>query len=197
MIMLTRKTIASLSTLSTLLLSANCARAQSPGPGDNYASSLIAQSAPAGQITSQAPELKPAMPSAGTSTSGNSTGLPQSPVATVPPSAIIATTTPSIDGYHVRRYLGVVRGVKVFQPTMRENFRASLKSLVGGEIGSYAEMCEKARQQAYDQVMERCTALGANAILGLRFDSSSFGLGSEMGTEVICYGTAVLVEADH
>jgi len=108
---------------------------------------------------------------------------------------IFATTTQNVDGYHVRRYIGVVRGVKVFQPTIGQNFRASFKGIVGGNIGAYSEMCEKARQEAYDQLMSRSAALGANAVIGLRFDSSSFSLGgSEMGTEVICYGTAVLLE---
>jgi len=111
---------------------------------------------------------------------------------------IFATTTQQVDGYHVRRYIGVVRGVKVFQPTIGQNFRASFKGIVGGNIGAYAEMCEKARQEAYDQLMSRSAALGANAVVGLHFDSSSFSVGgSEMGTEVICYGTAVLLEADH
>ncbi|MBS1991348.1 MAG: YbjQ family protein [Cyanobacteria bacterium SZAS LIN-3] len=118
------------------------------------------------------------------------------PVAGIP--TILATTTPQIDGYHVSRYFGVVRGVKVFQPTIGQNFRASLKGIVGGSIGAYSEMCERARQEAFDQLMARSSALGANAVVGLRFDSSSFSLGgSEMGTEVICYGTAVLLEADH
>jgi len=110
---------------------------------------------------------------------------------------IFATTTQQVDGYHVRRYIGVVRGVKVFQPTIGQNFRASFKGIVGGNIGAYAEMCEKARQEAYEQLMSRSAALGANAVVGLHFDSSSFSIGgSEMGTEVICYGTAVLLEAN-
>lgn len=110
---------------------------------------------------------------------------------------LIVTTTPKVDGYHVRRYLGIVRGVRVFQPTVGENIRASLKGIIGGNIGAYGEMCEKARQQAYDQMIERSTALGADAVLGVHFDSSSFGgNSSEMGTEIICYGTAVLLEAD-
>lgn len=108
---------------------------------------------------------------------------------------IIVTTTPTVDGYHVRRYLGVVRGVRVFQPTIGESFRAGFKGIIGGNIGAYVEMCEKARQQAYDQLIERCTALGANGILGFRYDSAAFSVNSsEMGTEVICYGTAVYLE---
>ena len=89
---------------------------------------------------------------------------------------IVATTTEKIDGYHVRRYLGVVRGIKVFQPSIGQNLRAGLRGIIGGNIASYSEMIEKARQEAYDQLLQRSTALGANAVVGLRYDSSAFGL---------------------
>ena len=155
--------------------------------------------------------LLPAIPS--NNAYGNGTGNPNATsnsgttpaarqalndTAAIPP-AIVATTTNGIDGYHVRRYLGVVRGIKVFQPTIGQNFRAGLKGIIGGNISSYSEMIEKARQEAYEQLLTRSTALGANAVIGLHYDSSAFGLGgaSEMGTEVICYGTAVYLEADH
>jgi uncharacterized protein YbjQ (UPF0145 family) len=135
------------------------------------------------------------------SSSGGTTPAARQPLSDAPAGApaIVATTTNGIDGYHVRRYLGVVRGIKVFQPTIGQNFRAGLKGIIGGNISSYSEMIEKARGEAYDQLLARSTALGANAVIGLHYDSSAFGVGgsSEMGTEVICYGTAVYLEADH
>jgi uncharacterized protein YbjQ (UPF0145 family) len=145
-----------------------------------------------------AAQLLPALPTGSNSGIAPPSRQPIGDTAAAVP-AIIATTTNGIDGYHVRRYLGVVRGIKVFQPTIGQNLRAGLKGIIGGNISSYSEMIEKARQEAYEQLLARSTALGANAVIGLHYDSSSFGLGgsSEMGTEVICYGTAVSLEADH
>ena len=125
-----------------------------------------------------------------------STGAPLRDVAAAAP-PVVTSTTEKIDGYHIRRYLGIVRGVKVFQPTVGQNLKAGLRSLVGGSIASYADMCERARSEAYDQMMRRATDLGANAIVGIRFDTAGFGSnGADVGTEVICYGTAVSLEAD-
>lgn len=125
---------------------------------------------------------------------GNNAPMPESAIGA---GGITVTTTPQIDGYHVRRYLGIVRGVRVFQPTIGESFKASFKGIIGGNIGSYVEMAEKAREQAYDLMLDRCTTLGANAVLGFRYDNAAFSVNSsEMGTEVICYGTAVYLEAN-
>jgi uncharacterized protein YbjQ (UPF0145 family) len=157
------------------------------------------QSPPYQPYSQQPVQLQPALIPAGVPPADTAGRGPNAQSAQGPQfgQGIIATTTQQIEGYHIRRYLGVVRGVKVFQPTIGESIRAGFKGIIGGNIGAYTEMCEKTRQQAYDQLLERSTALGANAVLGLHFDSSSFSLGtSEMGTEVICYGTAVYIEAD-
>ena len=104
-----------------------------------------------------------------------------------------ATTTFSIDGYRITEYKGLVRGIVVRSPTIGQGIMGGLKSIVGGQIGAYTEMCEQARQQAYDRLVEHATALGANAIVGLRYESSEVGVQGS-ATEVLCYGTAVVVQ---
>lgn len=106
---------------------------------------------------------------------------------------IPVTTTFTIEGYRIRQYLGVVRGIIVRSPTIAQGIMGGLKSIVGGRIGAYTEMCEQTRQQAYDLLIDHARALGANAIIGLRYDASEIGQGA---TEVLCYGTAVVIEPD-
>ena len=102
------------------------------------------------------------------------------------------TTTFSIDGYKIVEYKGIVRGIIVRTPTIRQGFLGSLKSIVGGNIEAYTEMCEQARQQAYDLLIQHATQIGANAVVGLRYDASEVG-GATAATEVLCYGTAVVI----
>jgi uncharacterized protein YbjQ (UPF0145 family) len=103
------------------------------------------------------------------------------------------TTTLNIDGCRVREYRGVVRGIIVRAPTITQGILGGLKSIVGGRIGAYTEMCEQARQQAYDLLIQHAQQLGANAVVALRYDASEVG-GRESATEVLCYGTAVVIE---
>lgn len=110
--------------------------------------------------------------------------------------AIPVTTTFNIEGYRIKQYLGVVRGIIVRAPTIAQGIMGGLKSIVGGRIGAYTEMCEQARQQAFDLLIDHATALGANAIVGLRYDASDIGRGNAGATEVLCYGTAVVIEPD-
>lgn len=110
-------------------------------------------------------------------------------------SNMIVTTTEGVDGYKITKYIGIVRGVSVRQPTIGQSFKAGFKQIVGGKITPFISMCETARQSAYDTLIERANQAGAQAIVGLRYDSSAFsGSGDDMGTEVVCYGTAVLIE---
>jgi uncharacterized protein YbjQ (UPF0145 family) len=102
------------------------------------------------------------------------------------------TTTFTIEGYRIERYLGVVRGIIVRAPTISQGILGGLKSIVGGRIGAYTEMCEQTRQQAYDLMIDHAVALGANAVVGLRFDASEVASKSS-ATEVLCYGTAVVI----
>jgi len=104
------------------------------------------------------------------------------------------TTTFSIEGYRISDYKGLVRGLVVRAPTIGQGILGGLKSIVGGQIGAYAEMCEQARQQAYERLLEHAQQLGANAVVGLRYDTSEVGSRNSAATEVLCYGTAVVVQ---
>jgi uncharacterized protein YbjQ (UPF0145 family) len=106
---------------------------------------------------------------------------------------MVVTTTFTVEGYRVKEYKGVVRGIVVRAPTITQGILGGVKSIIGGNIGSYAEMCEQARQQAYDKLIEHAASMGANAVLGLRYDASEVGEKSS-ATEVLCYGTAVVIE---
>ncbi len=102
------------------------------------------------------------------------------------------STTFEIAGCRITRNLGVVRGITVRSPTISQGIMGGLKSIIGGRIGAYVEMCEQARQHAYDSMVEHACQLGANAIVGVRYDASDVG-GQTAATEVLCYGTAVVV----
>jgi len=103
------------------------------------------------------------------------------------------TTTFSFEGYRIREYKGVVRGIIVRAPTIAQGIVGGLKGLIGGQIGAYAEMCEQARQQAYELMIQHAAEAGANGVVGLRYDASEVG-GKAVATEVLCYGTAVVIE---
>ncbi|MBY0263377.1 MAG: YbjQ family protein [Phycisphaerales bacterium] len=107
---------------------------------------------------------------------------------------IPATTTFDIDGYRITRYCGVVRGIIVRAPTISQGIMGGLKSIIGGNIGAYTQMCEQARQQAYELLVDHAVNVGANAIVGLRYESSEVGAKGSGAVEVLCYGTAVVIE---
>jgi uncharacterized protein YbjQ (UPF0145 family) len=115
-----------------------------------------------------------------------------------PPAAsyMVVTTTFSIEGYRVRQYLGVVRGLIVRAPTIAQGLLGGLKSIIGGRIGAYTDMCEQTRQQAYELLIDHARAVGANAVLGFRYDASEIGAKGSAATEVLCYGTAVILEPE-
>jgi uncharacterized protein YbjQ (UPF0145 family) len=102
------------------------------------------------------------------------------------------TTTFTIEGYRIVDYKGVVRGIIVRAPTIPQTIFGSLKNIIGGRIGAYTEMCEQARSQAYDLLLEHARELGANAIVGMRYDASEV-VSRGSATEVLCYGTAVVI----
>jgi uncharacterized protein YbjQ (UPF0145 family) len=108
-------------------------------------------------------------------------------------SAMIASTTFEVQGRRIREYKGMVRGIIVRAPTISQGILGGLKSIVGGQIGAYTEMCEQARVTAYDLMVEHAREMGANAVVGVRYDASEVG-GKSAATEVLCYGTAVVLE---
>ena len=106
-------------------------------------------------------------------------------------SAIIVTTTNSIEGRQIAEYLGIVRGIAVRVPTMGQGFKAIGQVLSGNMQGGaemFAELCETARAQAYTRLVEHAAALGADAVIAMRFTSTSVG---ESAAEILAYGTAV------
>src|SRR6266403_1196838 len=103
------------------------------------------------------------------------------------------TTTFTIEGYRIVQYLGIVRGIIVRAPTISQGILGGLKSIIGGRIGAYTEMCEQARQAAYDLMIEHAREVGANAVIGMSFDASEVAARAS-ATEVLCYGTAVVLE---
>ena len=104
------------------------------------------------------------------------------------------TTTFSFEGFRISEYKGLVRGIVVRSPTIGQGLLGGLKSIIGGQIGAYAEMCEQARQQAYDRLLQHAQELRANAVVGIRYESSEVGGRQSSATEVLCYGTAVVIQ---
>jgi uncharacterized protein YbjQ (UPF0145 family) len=136
---------------------------------------------------------QPAMQTAAPNTSERSARGPQSPLPIA--AGIVVTTTLNVDGYRIREYKGIVRGAMVREPTIGQNFKAGFQGMFGGKIGAYVTMCEQGRQQSYDTMVAKAQALGANAIVGVQYDSNSFSTDSnQFATEVVCYGTAVVIE---
>jgi uncharacterized protein YbjQ (UPF0145 family) len=102
----------------------------------------------------------------------------------------MVTTTLEFSGYRIQRYLGVVRGLTVRSRSAVGNIAGSLQSLFGGNLSIYTELCEHARQEAFDLMLQHADALGANAIIGMRYDANDVMEGI---TEVLAYGTAVVL----
>ncbi len=103
----------------------------------------------------------------------------------------LTTTTFDLPGYRVVKSFGVVRGIIVRSRSIIGNIGASLQSLVGGNISLYTELCERTRGDAFQLMLAHAGELGANAVIGVRYDATEIGAGI---TEVLCYGTAVFVE---
>ena len=104
---------------------------------------------------------------------------------------MLVATTNDIAGHKVTRYLGVVRGITVRSRNIVANIGATIQTLFGGNITLYTELCERARQEAFDLMLEHAAQMGANAIVAMRYDANDVAAGV---TEVLCYGTAVVVE---
>ncbi len=101
------------------------------------------------------------------------------------------TTAFNFDGCTIVKNLGIVRGIIVRSRNVFANIGAGFQTLVGGDITLYTELCEKTRQDAYDLMIRHAEEVGANAIIGMRYDANEIAAGV---TEVLAYGTAVIVE---
>jgi len=106
----------------------------------------------------------------------------------------MTTTQFELDGYEVKRSLGIVRGIIVRSRSVLGTIGASLQTLVGGNITLLTELCEKTRNDSFELMLQHAAQLGANAVVGVRYDATEVMQGV---TEVLCYGTAVVVEQKH
>lgn len=104
---------------------------------------------------------------------------------------MFVTTTNDVSGYRIARYLGLVRGLTVRSRSVVGNIGASFQTLFGGNITLYTSLAERARQEAFDELCKHAEMLGANAVIAMRYDANEITPGV---TEVLAYGTAVVVE---
>lgn len=103
----------------------------------------------------------------------------------------LVTTAFTLDGYRVVKQFGLVRGITVRSRSIIGNIGAGFQTLFGGNISLYQELCEKARLEAYEIMIQHAQQMGANAVIGMRYDANEVATGV---TEVLAYGTAVVVE---
>src|SRR5438445_10553912 len=108
--------------------------------------------------------------------------------------ANMTTTGFDVPGFRIVDNLGVVRGIVVRSRSVFGTLGASLQTLVGGNITLFTELCDKTRNEAFDLMLSHAQQVGANAVVGIRYDATEVMQGV---TEVLCYGTAVQVEAEH
>ena len=104
----------------------------------------------------------------------------------------MTTSAFEIPGFRVSRSLGIVRGIVVRSRSVLGSIGASLQTLVGGDITLFTELCEKTRNDAFERMLQHADQAGADAVIGVRYDATEVMQGV---TEVLCYGTAVLVQA--
>jgi uncharacterized protein YbjQ (UPF0145 family) len=105
----------------------------------------------------------------------------------------MTTTGYDLKGYRIVRHFGVVRGITVRSRSIIGRIGADLQTIFGGQITLFTELCEKTRAEAFDMMFSHAEQIGANAVIGIRYDATEVVDGV---TEVLCYGTAVLVEPE-
>jgi len=107
---------------------------------------------------------------------------------------MLVATTEKVAGYRTRQTLGEVFGLVVRSRGLGGNIMAGLRSIIGGEIHEYTQLLEETRRQAVDRLVRNATAMGANAVVMMRFDSSEIG---QTMSEIVAYGTAVILEPEN
>jgi uncharacterized protein YbjQ (UPF0145 family) len=103
----------------------------------------------------------------------------------------LITTSTSLEGFKITKHLGVVRGITVRSRGLGGNFVGGLQTMFGGKIGVYVKLCEQAREEAYQLMLQHAAERGANAVINMRYDANEVMAGV---TEVLAYGTAVVAE---
>ncbi len=104
---------------------------------------------------------------------------------------MLVATTNDLPGYRVTLHLGLVRGITVRSRSVLGNLAGGIQSVFGGKLSIYVDLAEKSREEAYDHMVEHARGMGANAVIGMRYDANEIMEGI---TEVLAYGTAVQVE---
>ncbi len=175
-----RFTIVLISTMASLSSLGQIASAQAEQPGAAAGSRVLP-----GHVTTTTATPKIDM-SAGIS--GKASKSYNSP-------GFLATTTSSIEGYTILEYKGLVEGAAVRVPTWNEDASAGQQQVYGGSIDSYAHLCEEARVQAFTTLVSRAKEIGANAVIGIHFDSQVMPLDKgKFASGVVCVGTAILTK---
>jgi uncharacterized protein YbjQ (UPF0145 family) len=105
----------------------------------------------------------------------------------------LTTTGLQVEGYHVIQNLGIVRGISVRSRSLVGTVGAKLETLFGGNIALLTSLCEKTRREAFEIMLDHAEHMGANAVLAVRYDATEIMAGV---SEVLCYGTAVVIEAE-
>lgn len=103
----------------------------------------------------------------------------------------LITTSNTLEGYRIVKHLGIVRGITVRSRSVLGNIAGGLQAVFGGQLSVYVELCENAREEAYQLMVQHAQAIGANAIINMRYDANEVMQGI---TEVLAYGTAAVVE---
>jgi uncharacterized protein YbjQ (UPF0145 family) len=103
----------------------------------------------------------------------------------------LITTSNTLDGYKIVKHLGIIRGITVRSRSLLGNIGGGIQSLFGGKLSIYVELCEKTREEAFQLMLQHANERGANAIINMRYDANEVMNGI---TEVLAYGTAVVVE---
>ena len=106
----------------------------------------------------------------------------------------MATTAFTLDGYRITKSLGIVRGITVRSRSILGTIGGSLQTILGGNITLFTGLCEKTRAEAYEMMLQHAQELGANAVIGVRYDATEVMQGV---SEVLCYGTAVIVAGEN
>jgi uncharacterized protein YbjQ (UPF0145 family) len=104
---------------------------------------------------------------------------------------MIVTSSNDVSGRSISSYIGIVRGIVVRSPSITQGLMGGLKQMIGGNIESYAAVCEAAREEAYVRMIQQAQNKGADAIIAMRYDATEFAEGV---TEVLAYGTAVKLD---
>ena len=106
-------------------------------------------------------------------------------------SNLLLTTSTNLEGYKIMQHLGIVRGITVRSRSVFGNLAGGLQSMFGGKLSIYVDLCEKSRAEAFEHMIQHANERGANAIINMRYDANELMEGI---TEVLTYGTAVIVE---